>query len=110
MRKARKGGSRKIGAELARLAALPDAAIDTADIPEVRDWRGAVRGKFYRPIKQVVTIRLDADVVAWFKRRGPRYQTAVNGALREYMAGHSARQMRKRAPTQARGTRRSSRG
>lgn len=64
---------------------MPDAAIDTSDIPEVRDWSRAERGRFYRPVKQIVTIRLDADVVAWFKAGGRKYQTAVNAALREHM-------------------------
>jgi uncharacterized protein (DUF4415 family) len=31
------------------------------------DWSGAKRGLFYRPVKQQLTLRLDADVVAWFK-------------------------------------------
>ncbi|HEX6013552.1 MAG TPA: BrnA antitoxin family protein [Geminicoccaceae bacterium] len=60
-------------AELATLAAMPDTAIDTSDIPETEDWGRAERGRFYRPVKQAVTIRRDADVVACFRRRGPRY-------------------------------------
>ena len=75
-------------AELKALAALPDEQIDTRDIPEVRDWSGAKRGLFYRPVKQQLTLRIDADVVAWFKGRargGKRYQTNMNYALREYM-------------------------
>jgi uncharacterized protein (DUF4415 family) len=64
---------------------MSDVDIDTSDIPEIVDWRGAERGRFYRPVKQVVTIRLDADVVAWFKTQDRKYQTAVNRALREYM-------------------------
>ena len=55
-------------AELKSLAALPDTAIDTSDAPELLDWSGAKRGLFYRPVKQQLTLRLDADVVAWFKQ------------------------------------------
>ncbi len=80
--------TRKQKAELEALAALPDDEIDTGDIPEVRDWLGAERGRFYRPVKQQLTLRLDADVVAWFKRhaRGGRgYQTDINRALREHV-------------------------
>jgi uncharacterized protein (DUF4415 family) len=44
-----------------------------------------VVGKFYRPVKQQVTLRIDADVLAWFKGQGEKYQTAVNRALRERM-------------------------
>ena len=75
-------------AELAALAAMPDAAIDTSDIPKTEDWGRAERGRFYRPVKQAVTIRLDADIVAWFRRREPRYQTAINRVLREHMLRH----------------------
>lgn len=59
-------------AESARLAALPDETIDLTDMPEVLDWSGAERGKFYRPVKQQVTLRLDADVLHWFKTKGGR--------------------------------------
>jgi len=82
-------------AELDALAALPDSQIDTRDIPEVKDWSGAKRGVFYRPVKQQLTLRLDADVVAWFKQRaakGEGYQTDINRALRD----HVARQARAR--------------
>jgi uncharacterized protein (DUF4415 family) len=41
--------------------------------------------KFYRPIKKPVTLRLDADVIAWFKKDGRRYQTRINAALRRVM-------------------------
>src|SRR5664279_531237 len=55
--------------ELAALATLPDKQIDTSDIPELppNAWKDAVRGRFYRPVKQAVSLRLDADVVAWLK-------------------------------------------
>ena len=55
------------------------------DIPEVLDWGGAVRGKFFRPIKKPISIRVDADVLAWFKAQDGRYQARMNEALREYM-------------------------
>jgi uncharacterized protein (DUF4415 family) len=74
-------------AELDALAGLPDAAIDTRDIPEATDWSEGVRGRFYRPIKQQLTLRLDADLIAWFKSNDSRgYQTRINRALREYVA------------------------
>lgn len=73
---------------------MADADVDTLDIPEVVDWRGAERGRFYRPVKRVVTIRLDTDVVAWFKSRDRKYQTAVNRALREYMLIHAVKPAR----------------
>jgi uncharacterized protein (DUF4415 family) len=72
-------------AELKRLAAMPDDQIDTSDIPERSDWAGAEIGKFYRPIKTQLTLRIDADVVEWFKARGGKYQSAINDALRQYV-------------------------
>ena len=74
----------KLG-ELEALAALPDEAIDTSDIPEVAGFAGARRGVFYRPVKKSVTIRLDADVLAFLREGGPRYQSRINAILREYM-------------------------
>jgi uncharacterized protein (DUF4415 family) len=73
---------------LAALAALPDDQINLREMPEVRDWSGARRGLFYRPVKQQLTLRLDADVVAWFRNHAPAgrgYQTAINHTLREYV-------------------------
>jgi uncharacterized protein (DUF4415 family) len=52
--------------KLARLAAQPDSEIDFSDIPPLKEsfWKNAVRNPFYRPVKQQLTVRLDADVVA----------------------------------------------
>ena len=84
----KKGASKQLTrqqlAELKSLARLPEAAIDTSDAPELRDWSGAKRGLFYRPVKQQLTLRLDADVVAWFKNHtmpAEGYQTSINRAL-----------------------------
>jgi uncharacterized protein (DUF4415 family) len=73
--------------ELAALAALPDDQIDTSDIPELPPgaWKNAVRGRFYRPVKQAVSMRLDADVIAWLRKSGKGYQTRANRILRERM-------------------------
>lgn len=70
---------------LRALKYLPEKEIDINDVPEVRDWDGAVRGRFYRPIKKAVSLRLDADVLAWFKARSEKYQSKINEVLREYM-------------------------
>ncbi|MGO1078027.1 BrnA antitoxin family protein [Inquilinus sp. CA228] len=75
-------------AELAALEALPDSTIDTTDAPTVTDWTGAERGKFYRPVKKLLSLRLDADLIAWFKDGGEGYQTRINEALREYVDKH----------------------
>ena len=76
-------------ATLKALEELPDDRIDTSDIPEALDWSDARRGVFYRPVKQQITLRLDADVVAWFRARaegGRGYQTDINRALRRHVA------------------------
>ena len=72
---------------LAELAARPDSEIDTSDIPEWTDemWKTAVRGRFYRPVKQQLTVRLDSDVLAWLKGQGKGYQTRLNDILRKAM-------------------------
>jgi uncharacterized protein (DUF4415 family) len=80
--------SADIIAELNALDALDDQSIDLTDMPEVTDWSGAVKGKFYRPIKEPFSIRLDADVVAWFKASGDGYQTRINAALRAHVLAH----------------------
>ena len=74
-------------AELEKLARRPEREIDTSDIPEWTEemWKRAVRGKFYRPVKQAVSLRLDADVIAWLKKDGEGYQTRANRMLREKM-------------------------
>ena len=84
-------------AEIESLAALPDEKIDTSDIPEILDWSGAKRGALYRPVKQQITLRLDADVVAWFKANAPDgrgYQTEINRVLREHAKLNKSRGFR----------------
>jgi uncharacterized protein (DUF4415 family) len=73
--------------ELEKLAQRPEHEIDTSDIPEWTEemWKRAVRGKLYRPVKQAVSLRLDADVIAWLKKDGEGYQTRANQMLRERM-------------------------
>ena len=73
--------------QLGQLKALEGRPIDTSDIPELtaEDFKRGVRGKFYRPVKQSVSLRLDADVIAWLKKDGQGYQTRANQILRERM-------------------------
>ena len=81
-------------AEIEALAALSEEKIDTSDIPEILDWSDARRGLLYRPVKRQITLRLDADVVAWFRANTPNgrgYQTEMNRVLREHAARASKR-------------------
>jgi len=73
--------------ELAALAALPEDRIDTSDIPPLSDtfWHNAVHNPFYRPVKQQVTVRVDADVLAWLRSTGRGYQSRLNDILRQAM-------------------------
>ena len=78
--------------KLEKLVARPDHKIDLSDIPEIREIPSdAVIGKFYRPKKETVTIRLDADVLAWLKTSGSGYQTRINKFLRLLMQRSRAR-------------------
>jgi len=64
---------------------IPDDAIDTSDIPELDDrfWENA---KIVTPItKRAVSIRLDSDVLDWFKDQGKGYQSIINNVLRTYV-------------------------
>ncbi len=72
-----KKASKKRAEELAALSAMPEEEIDLIDIPEITDWSNAVVGRFYRPVKETVTIRLDADVLDWLKQGGKGYKTRV---------------------------------
>jgi len=69
------------------LATLSDKEIDTSDIEELGDefFTDAV---LHVPAKQSVTLRVDADVLAWFKGQGKGYQTRINQLLRSYMQAH----------------------
>jgi uncharacterized protein (DUF4415 family) len=92
--------TREQRAEMKSLSALSEDAIDTSDAPEFIDWSGAKRGLFYRPVKQQLTLRVDADVVAWFRNHATSdegYQTRINRALREYVQGHARQRRRSRA-------------
>jgi uncharacterized protein (DUF4415 family) len=77
----------KIDREIEALKLKPESEIDTSELrvlpPEV--WANAVRGKFYRPVKQPIALRLDADLIAWFKSQGPGYQSRINEVLRREM-------------------------
>jgi uncharacterized protein (DUF4415 family) len=79
--------------ELRRLGAMGDAGIDTGAIPPAGAWRHTRRGpmtraelertrRFFRPVKEPVSIRLDAKVMHWFKGCGRGWRTEINRALR----------------------------
>ena len=78
------------GTDWERLNAMSDEDIDTSDIPELDD-EFFQQAELHLPVKKPVTIRLDADVLEWFKGQGQGYQTRINNLLRKYMETHKTR-------------------
>jgi uncharacterized protein (DUF4415 family) len=76
-----------------RLAAMTDKDIDFSDTPEIPAEmfaRGIVRrGLKPTPRKRQLTLRVDGDVVDWYKKQGRGYQTRINSLLRAYMEEHT---------------------
>lgn len=73
------------------LEGLRSRKIDLSDedSSEITNWEKAEVGRFYRPIKKQITIRIDADLLDWFKHEAEKYQTLINQACREYMLHHA---------------------
>lgn len=73
--------------QIDELAVRPDGTVDTADIAELDEafWRTARRNPFVRPLKRQLTVRLDADILAWLRAGGRGYQTRLNAILRQAM-------------------------
>jgi uncharacterized protein (DUF4415 family) len=84
---------RAIKSDLARIDKLRDEEIDYSDIPELDDEVFAQPLVDWPPKKEAITIRVDSDVLGWFKQQGRGYQTRMNQVLRRYMnvAGRRAR-------------------
>ena len=85
---------------LKALSEMPDSEIDYSDIPPLTDefFKNAKQGMMYRLVKQQTTLRLDADILDWFKRHaknGKGYQTDINKALRAYVVAQEKKAARK---------------
>ena len=83
--------SNKSGTDFKRLDAMTDADIDFSDIPEVTPEmfaKGIVRRGLKPITKKQLTLRLDSDLIEWFKEQGQGYQTKMNALLRAYMEEH----------------------
>jgi uncharacterized protein (DUF4415 family) len=83
--------SKKTGTDWKRLKGMQDGNIDTSEMPELDDafFESA---ELHVPPKQAVTMRLDADVLTWFKEQDQGYQTRINKLLRAYMQAQQRRQ------------------
>jgi uncharacterized protein (DUF4415 family) len=77
-----------------KVDAVRDADIDATDIPSIPAEQFALaqmrKGLRPVPVKKQITLRIDADVLEWFKRNGPGYQTQINHLLRAYVDAHRA--------------------
>lgn len=74
--------------EIEKLKKMPDSEIDVSDLPELTEkfWQNAVPNPFYRPVKKQITLRIDADILAWLRQQGPEgYQSRLNALLRSVM-------------------------
>jgi uncharacterized protein (DUF4415 family) len=71
-----------------KLAALPEDKIDTSEVPELDE--GFFREAALRlpQAKQMVSIRIDRDVLDWFRQQGKGYQTKINAILQAYVRAH----------------------
>jgi uncharacterized protein (DUF4415 family) len=78
--------TRKSRTDWARVDAMTNRQIDMSDIPALGKsfFKRAV---LWPGTKQQITLRIDPDVLAFFRRKGPRYQTKINAVLRRYMEG-----------------------
>lgn len=85
--------------ELKELRAMPDNGIDFSELPELSEkfWQNAVPNPFYRPVKKQITLRIDADILAWLRQQGSEgYQSRLNALLRNAML-HDLHKKRKQA-------------
>ena len=83
--------SKKSGTDFKRLDAMTDKDIDLSEIPEITPEmfaKGIVRRGLQPVIKRQLTLRLDSDVIDWFRSQGGGYQTRMNALLRAYMEEH----------------------
>ena len=91
--------SLKSRTNFARLDAMQDQEIDLSEVPEItpEQFAKAVVRRGIKPrSKRQLTLRLDSDVLEWFKRQGSGYQTRINTLLRAYMEEHQAHAARSR--------------
>lgn len=85
--KKRRGGSRaaKVSPVRSRRLAKKTGIQKGLTLMAAADDQGMRMADLFRPLKKPITVRLDADVLAWFKKDGRRYQTRINNALRKVM-------------------------
>jgi len=86
------------------MRAMTEREIERTSPPELANlpadfWEDA---EVVLPVpKQAISLRVDQDILAWFKSEGPRYQSRMNAVLRSYMAQRASRRRRSKASTAA---------
>ena len=84
--------SKKLRNDWKRVDALKDGGIDFSDTPELTPqmFARAIVRRGLKPVprKALITLRVDRDVLEWYKNQGPGYQTRINALLRAYMQEH----------------------
>jgi len=88
----KKATSRRSGSDWKRLSSMAYKAIDTSEVPEIspEQFARAVIRRGLKPssTKVQLTIRVDSDVLEWYRKKGRGYQTRINKLLRAYMEAH----------------------
>jgi uncharacterized protein (DUF4415 family) len=93
----REATSNESQTDFARLDAMQDHDVDLSEVPEITPElfaKAMVRRGLKPLVKKQLTLRLDDDVLEWFKQQGPGYQTRINALLRAYMEEHLSRTTR----------------
>ena len=90
----KKATSSRSGTNWDRLRVVTDDQIDTSDVPVITpaQFARAVVRKGLKPVeaKAQVTLRIDKDVLDWFRKQGRGYQTRINALLRAYVDAHKS--------------------
>ena len=90
----RSATSKRSRTDLARVDRMKDEGIDFTDSPEIPPemFARAIVRKGLKPVgrKEQLTLRIDSDVLEWFRRQGQGYQTKINALLRAYMEAHKS--------------------
>ena len=88
-------------ADLGRLRRMTEPEIERTSPPELADLRAdfwADAEVVVAPLKQAISLRVDQDVLEWFREQGPRYQTRINAVLRTYVSRAKATERGRRTP------------
>ena len=77
----------KISSRTRELYEKRNRSFDHSDVPQLppAQWAKGMVGKYYRPLKSQISFRIDDDVLAWLKSKGPGHLSRINAILHERM-------------------------